>query len=114
MELPELLRKSAEKQFERYCEGKVPPCFRNEVRVSFRIDGDSVTLFEERITLSNPSGWSGRRIAQFRYQPDLNQWSLHYPVARDAWRLYLNAGPTLNLQLLLQAVDDDPFHSFWQ
>ncbi|MDO3377914.1 DUF3024 domain-containing protein [Geoalkalibacter halelectricus] len=114
MELPELVRKCAEKELFSYCEGKVPPCFRNEVRVSFCIDGEAVTLFEERITLANPADWSSRPVAQFRFQPELNQWSLHYPVSRDCWRLYLNAGPTLNLKNLLRAVDEDPFQSFWQ
>jgi hypothetical protein len=114
MGLPELVRKTAEKELSLYCEGKVPPCFRNEVRVAFRMEGEHITLLEERITQGNSAGWSGRRVAQFRFHADLNQWSLHYPVARNSWCLYLNAGPTLNFKRLLQAVDDDPFHSFWQ
>ncbi|KIH75676.1 Protein of unknown function [Geoalkalibacter ferrihydriticus] len=114
MEMPELVRKCAEKELFSYCETKVPPCFRNEVRVNFRIEGETATLYEERITLANPANWSWRPVAQFRFQIELNQWSLHYPVDRDSWRLYLNAGPTLNLKSLLRAVDDDPFNSFWQ
>lgn len=114
MEMPELVRKTVEKELALYCKEKVPPCFRNEVRIGFHIEGAQVTLFEERITQSNASGWSGRRVAQFRFHADLNQWSLHYPAASDCWRLYLNVGPTLNFKRLLQAVDNDPFHSFWQ
>lgn len=111
--MPELIRKSAEKELSRYCEDKVPACFRSEVRVGFRIEGEQATLFEERVVLANPGRWAARPVAQFRFQSDLNQWTLHYPDARHSWRLYLNANPTLNLKQLIQAVDDDPFNSFW-
>ena len=113
MKLPELIRRSAEKELARYCENKVPPCFRNEVRVGFSMEDAQATLYEERLNLANPGQWVARPVAQFRFQPEFNQWTLHYPDACHAWRLYLNANPTLNLKQLIQAVDDDPFNSFW-
>ncbi len=113
MNMPELIRRTAEKELSRYCECKIPPCFSNEVRVDYQIEEERATLFEERFVHANPDNWTRRHVAQFRYSPDLHQWSLHYPDSRHSWRLYLNAGPSLNFKSLLQAVDDDPLNSFW-
>ena len=113
MQMPELIRRTAEKELSHYCDIKIPPCFRNEVRVDFQIEDDCATLFEERIVHANPGKWARRHVAQFRFNRQLNQWSLHYPDSRHSWRLYLNAGPSLNFKALLKAVDDDPLNSFW-
>ncbi len=113
MPLPELIRKSAEKILSRYCEEKIPPCARQQLRLVYQIRDDNATLYEERPLLSDPERWLAAPIAQFRFNHELRQWSLHVSDRNHCWHLYANIGPTLNLSRLLQHLDEDPFRIFW-
>jgi len=113
MALPQLLEKSAEKLFAAYCDERECCCERNHTRLSFKIGGDRVTLFEERWAYLEPGRWLVRPVAQFRYQPELLQWSLHYFNPATHWVFYLNCGPSLDLAKMLRHVDDDPLRTFW-
>lgn len=113
MAIPELLRKSAERRLDKYCAEKIPPCARDQVRLSYRVRGDTVTLFEERISFSDPTKWLAMGIAQFRFNHELNQWTLHHSDRNNRWHFYLNAVPSLDFSKLLRVLDDDPLRMFW-
>jgi hypothetical protein len=111
--IPELLRRSAEKLLDKYCAEKIPPCARDQVRLSYRVRGDAITLYEERIGYSDPTRWLAMAIAQFRFNPDLNQWTLHHSDRNNRWHFYLNAAPSLDFVKQLKALDEDPLRLFW-
>jgi hypothetical protein len=113
MALPELIRKSAEKLLTRYCRERVPVCAHDQVRLGFSIRDNHITLFQERTGFSEPGQWIASPVAQFRYDPDLCQWTLHYPDRNRKWHFYLNAGPHLDLARLLRHLDEDPLGIFW-
>lgn len=46
--LPELVRKGVERDLGRYCEGRIPPHVREQIRMEYEIRGNSVTLIERR------------------------------------------------------------------
>lgn len=114
MALPELVRKSAEKQLSRYCARKVPECVRHRLRLSYEIDGDVITLTAVRAEPHQSGQWQRVPVAQFRYVADLQQWTMHYTDARKRWFFYQNASPTLHLGKLLQHLDADPLRLFWE
>lgn len=113
MALPELLKKRAEKLLGEYCRTRVPSWLKEEMRLDFVIDGDSVTIFQERRRCQGSCEWFRFPMAQFRYTESLNQWTLHHYDQDQQWRLYLHANPNLDLGKLIQAVDDDPMGFFW-
>ncbi len=113
MALPELLRRSAERQLEKYCAERIPPCARDQVRLSYRVQGDAITLYEERALYSDPHKWLAQAIAQFRFNQELNQWTLHYCDRSNRWHFYLNAAPSLDFGKQLAALDSDPLRLFW-
>ncbi len=114
MAIPELLRKSAEKLLSEYCDEREPCCELNHTRLTFRIGGDRATLIEERWAYLEQGHWLIRPVAQFRYNADLVQWSLHYyNSSKKTWVFYLNFGPSLDLAKILRHVDDDPLRTFW-
>jgi hypothetical protein len=47
-----------------YCERRVPPQVRDQVRVLFRIRGESVTLLESRPSFVDRSDWIEHVVAQ--------------------------------------------------
>ena len=113
MAIPELVLKSAERLLTRYCAGRIPPCPRNQVRVSFQVRDEAITLTEERPDLASPGRWLGVPVAQFRFHAELLQWTLHYPDHARRWIFYPNVPPTLDLGRLLRHLDADPLHLFW-
>ena len=78
MSLPELLKKSAEKLLSTYCSEHNFHCTDVPSRLSYRIGDNRVTLLEELSGCPCLSSCNARPVAQFRYQPDLTQWTLHY------------------------------------
>lgn len=111
--LPELVKRSVEKALTRYCRAKATPCAEGHRRLDYEIDDDTVTLYEEKRGALESDPLVARPVAQFRYNHNLHQWTLHYHDQRDRWRFYLNVGPSLDLGKLLKHLDEDPVHTFW-
>jgi hypothetical protein len=84
-----------------------------QVRLSFRIRGNNVTLFEERPAFRYPSNWVTISIAQFRFDEDTNKWTLYYGDRNARWHLYNRVKPCADFFNLLKEVDRDPTDIFW-
>jgi len=69
MPLPEFTRKLVETKLTKYCEQKIPPHVRHQLRLNYRFRGNQVTLFEERPVFDQPEKWGESVIAQFRFSP---------------------------------------------
>jgi len=111
MKLPELLRKRAEKLLFEFCNSAAEDLLRPR-HLRYRIEGQQINLFEVRRCLHNPKQHQSLPMAQIRYSPDLNQWTLHHQNGEN-WQLYLNVPPTLELGKLLTAIKQDPMGYFW-
>jgi hypothetical protein len=112
MSLPELLRKQAEKLLFNFCQAAADDPQRPR-HLRYRIEGQQVNLFEVRRCLHDPQQHQQLPMAQIRYSPELNQWTLHHQHG-DHWQLYLNINPSLDLSKLLTAIKQDPMGFFWQ
>ena len=111
-ELPEFLHKSALRKLDEFCRNAV----QNEVNprhLNYRISGLQVYLFELRKGTNKAEGNRELPMAQLRFSPELNQWSLHHQNGSH-WQLYLGIGPTLELDKLLTTINQDPLGFFWQ
>ena len=51
MPLPEFTRKLIETKLTKYCEQRMPPHVRDQVRFDYRIRGNHVTLFDGKTSL---------------------------------------------------------------
>lgn len=110
MVLPLLTRHLVETKLRAYCADKVPAHARDQMRLSFVIEDDRVTLNEERNAFARPGTWITSRVAQFRFTPETGgHWRLYRtnPRGPDLWLPYLAAKPTTNFESLLQAIDAD-------
>lgn len=112
MPLPELLKKRAEKLLFEFCRLAAEDPLRPR-HLRYRIEGRQINLFEVRRCSHNPQQHQQLPMAQIRYIPDLNQWTLHHQNGEN-WQLYLNITPTLELGKLLIAIKQDPMGYFWQ
>ncbi len=105
MELPQLLQRQALKLLDRFC-AELAGDPQHPRRVAYQLEGRQINLFEEH------PGKGQLPVAQLRYSPELNQWTLHF-VNGERWQLYMNVNPSLELGKLLSALRQDPMHHFW-
>lgn len=111
MKLPEFLRKQAEKQLFGFCR-QVADDQHHPRHVRYRIVDQQINLVEVRRYENNPKEHKEFPVAQIRYIPELNQWTLHQ-YSDERWKLYLNVTPTLDLSKLLSVIRQDPMRCFW-
>jgi len=110
MALPELVQRKAEKSLELFCAERISE-ETSVPRLRFALDGETYIIWQLAARSGEPE--ADQPVAQLRYHEVLSQWTLHYPGADGRWRLYLNSGPTLDLDKLLAHLETDPFQTFW-
>lgn len=113
MPLPPLVRQLVEIKLAHYCERKVSDQLKDLIRLKFKIRGTHVTLIEARPHWSDPSEWTELKVAQFRYDPAGNQWSLFCSDRNEKWLRYIDLSPSPRIDDLLEEIDDDPIGIFW-
>lgn len=113
MSLSELIKRQVEQILRPYCEARVPLHARGQVRVNFKVRGNSVTLFEERPTFFEPKTWVDIVVAQFRFDKESQEWTLYCADRNSKWHRYTEIEPTSEFERLLQEVDEDPTGIFW-
>jgi len=113
MALPEFTRKKVEQLLATFCEQRVPPRIRAQLRLAYRFRGDSVTLFEERPRWNQPEEWTSMPVAQFRFEPPKGEWRLYCADRNSRWHAYQGMGATKDFSVLLAAVGEDPTGIFW-
>jgi hypothetical protein len=111
--LPELVRARVEKQLAAYCERRVPLDVRHLVRLSFKVHGKLVTLFEDRVIHDKPDQWVSVPIAQFRFDPERTEWTLYCCDQNGRWFVYKHADAARDIGALLHAVELDVTRIFW-
>jgi hypothetical protein len=107
MALSEFTRKLVEKKLGNYCRGRVD----HHVRIGYAIEGELVTLFEERPGLLDPEKWVRLDMARFRFDLRTKKWSLYYADIDSQWHTYY-LKPRWDFEILLREVDEDPVRVF--
>lgn len=113
MALPELIKRKVKTILATYCKAKAPAYLKDKVRVDFKIQGNNVTLFEERPAFGKPDTWVDIIVAQFRFNPTSEEWTLYCADRNSKWHVYYEAEPSRDFDILLKEVDEDPTGIFW-
>jgi len=113
MALPPLIRELVETKLSKYFEKRIPPELRSDIRLSFKIRGNSVTLTEARPLFMDPSEWVGIPFAQLRFNPKTSKWTLYCADRNSRWHEYLESEPEEKIETLLRHVDEDVTGIFW-
>ena len=113
MALPELVRLGIEKKLSKYSQKKCPTHVSDLFKAGFRHRGNGVTLYEERLLLSDPGKWVEVAVAQFRFDTDTALWTLYWRDRNSRWHCYDDLEPSKSFDRLLKEVDDDPTGIFW-
>jgi hypothetical protein len=97
----------------RYCERRLPPHARDQVRLETVVRGSAITIIERRAPWRDDFGpeWSRSKIAQLRY--DHGTWTLHRADRSGRWHQYPDREPSPRRDDLLTEIDCDPAGAFW-
>ena len=113
MAIPELTLRRAERLLQLLIDRRVSPHVRNEIRMSVETRGNNVTLFEHRPVWRMPDKWTDGKVAQFRFDPASEHWTLYWSDRHGRWLRYEGKGPTSDIAALIGEVDADPVGAFW-
>jgi hypothetical protein len=113
MPLSEFTQRLVEKKLAKYCSGRIPEHSRHQVKLTYKIRGNSVTLIEERPYFRDPSTWTQSPVAQFRFDGQTKKWSLYCSDRNGKWHLYGRMKPSSDFDDLLREVDRDTTGIFW-
>ncbi len=111
--LPDLQRARISELLTDYCEATVPQRVRDKVRLSFRIEGNVIDLFELRPRFRAPRQWQEESVARFRYVQSHRVWRLYCQYRDLRWHEYEPLFEARSFEELLTEVDKDPTGIFW-
>ena len=97
----------------RYCDTKIPAQVRDEARIEVDVDGTAVTILDCRAPWQpDVVEWSRSPVAQLRYNPAAEVWTLYSADRNGRWRRYDELEPG-TVDNLLAELDADPYGTFW-
>src|SRR5437879_159425 len=89
MPIPETLMATATARLQRR-EDSVTIEIRDKVKLCHRTEGNSIILFEFRISLGRGGEWHEEPIAKFTYVQSRDRWRLHWMDRTLKWQPYDN------------------------
>jgi hypothetical protein len=96
-----------------FCDNRVPPHARTQVKLFFIIKQNDVIIIESRPHFKNPEQWTEMPIAKLSYDKDSLEWSLFWSGAEGDWNSYPEFIPTKDLMIIINELEEDPDHLFW-
>ena len=89
------------------------PGVREQLRLGYRIERNSVVLFESRVAWDDQSRWIEHRVAKFQYVSSIARWRLFCQFRDLKWHGYEPLPESESLDALVAEVSRDPTCIFW-
>jgi len=93
-----------------YIDQKVPGDLRLSVRVSYRMEGNQITLMEERPEWQERK-WLATEFAQFRWEHE--KWRVYAKKENEEWSPVVSIVPAEDFERQLEQVELDAEDVFW-
>lgn len=114
MALSEFEIKRLEKIVGQYIEKKRPPAdIRDEVDLAFKIEGQSVIIFEIRPAWNNPKEKMELPVAKATYVKSQNVWKIYWHRADMKWHGYDPEPEVDTIEDFLKVVEEDKYACFF-
>ena len=96
-----------------WAQERVPDKVHDQVRLDVETQGPTITIVERRPPQPGlGSEWTRRRIAQLRYDPSAELWTLCHSDAYQRWHV-TDLPPTPDVRVLIDEMERDPDGVFW-
>jgi hypothetical protein len=114
MALPEEEKQKVDALLGRLCEQKAAQHAGEQVTFTYAVSGNRVTLVESRPFFVDPREWNQVKVAQFEYNPALENWTLYWYDRKNRRQPYPTGRNRDLLDKLLAEVAKDPTGIFWE
>ncbi len=108
--MDDFTKKRIIKIMDNYTKNKVPKHIQNQIKMSYKIRGNNVTLIEERPAFMSDR-WVQLDIAQFRLDKD--KWKIYWKDSKEKWHFVEDILPNEDFEKQLEIVDKDSKGIFW-
>ena len=109
----ELDKKRVTKLVGYFCENRIPPHARDQIKLLYKVRGNDVNIIESRPHWQDNTTWTEMPIAKIRYLPKDMSWQLLWARANGKWQKYPDLQPCKDLSRIIEEIDNDPIHVFW-
>ncbi|MFT7053138.1 MAG: hypothetical protein ACJAU1_000690 [Psychromonas sp.] len=114
MAISEFEIKMCERELEKFLVKHRPPVeVRNQVDIAYRINKQSVEIFEVRAKWSAPAEKIENNVAKATYVKSQKLWKVYWQRADLKWHSYEPCPTTKNLEAFLELVGDDAHACFF-
>lgn len=99
---------------ENFVERRRPPeAIRNQLDLSYKIENQSIIVFEIRPRWDNPTEKMESPIAKTTYVKSGNCWKVFWMRADLKWHAYQPQPTVASLKHFTQLLEEDKHHCFW-
>jgi len=108
--MDDFTKKRIMKIMDKYTQNAVPEHVKIQIRISYKIRGNHVTLIEERQGYKSDQ-WVQMPVAQFRL--DENEWKIYWQDSKGKWHFIDDIEPNEDFETQLKIVDEGHNGMFW-
>lgn len=109
----DIQQRHIEKLMAPICASPSDPAVRGQLRIAFRVEGQSVVLFESRPAFMPPHEWREEPVAKFTHVKSTGHWKLFCMFRDLKWHGYEPFPKSRALAPLVDEVRSDPTGIFW-
>ncbi len=115
MAISEPLRSTVVDLLDDYCANRFPEHLRDQIRLSYAIRGNAISILEHRPPWSGSTtdAWSDLKIAKIQWDPANATWRLHWADSHGRWLRLDDVPPIGDLTIVLRTIDENPRGCFW-
>ena len=114
MAISEFEIKRYEKIVGQYIEKRRPaPPIRNQVDLTFRIEGQNITIYEIREVWNQPGKKIESPISKAKYVKITKTWKIYWQRADLKWHRYEPTPEVKTIEEFLTVVEEDEYACFW-
>lgn len=113
MAFSEFEKKRVEKIVGAFCENRVPERVRDQLKNGYRVENQSIFLFESRPRWDDPKEWLDLDFAKITYVKIRGIWKLYWKRASGKWKSYEPHSESRKIEDLIGTIDEDLYGCFF-
>jgi hypothetical protein len=90
-----------------------PEEIRNKVDINYKIEGQSIIVFEIRPVWNNPTEKTECNIAKTTYVKKDNKWNIYWFMSDMKWHSYQPKPKVSKLKDFVKEIEEDKHGCFW-
>ena len=111
--MPPHIRENAVKRIKRYISEKIPTHLQSKIKLTMKVYGSAITVYERRPLRTDPSQWSSLEVFQVRYTDYDERWHLYWMRVFHKWWPYIPSMTVYTIDDCIREVEDDGSGCFW-